>query len=224
MDARTLLVRLRGAVGRLGCSPAELAALAVLVTGALALLAMLWLRTPPAPEPLAVVEAGAAQTDGSVVGEDAASGPAGAAFVTSSPIVVHVAGAVVAPGLYELPAGARVADAVDAAGGATADAVLDQINLAREARDGEQVVVPDAAMAESAASGGVGARGPSGRVNLNRAGVDELQTLPGIGPVTAQRIVEYREQHGPFAEAGDLLHVPGIGPRTLEDVADHVET
>lgn len=220
MDPSTLIVRLRTAAGRLGCSPAELAALAVLVAGALALLAVLWLRTPPVPAAMGSAQADVTTAAGTPAPEGEHAGHGDADLVERTPIVVHVAGAVAAPGLYELPAGARVADAVDAAGGATADAVLDRVNLARQARDGEQVVVPDAA---TVAANGAGAHGATGRVNLNRASVDELRTLPGIGPVTAQRIVEHREEHGPFAEPADLLHVPGIGPRTLEDVADHVE-
>jgi len=117
-------------------------------------------------------------------------------------LVVDVAGAVEAPGLVELGPGARVADALDAAGGASADAVLDGLNLARHVNDGEQIVVPREGE-EEADSGGL--------VNLNRADAGELEALPGVGPVLAQRIVADREVNGPFASVEDLGRVPGVG-------------
>jgi len=118
-------------------------------------------------------------------------------------LVVDVAGAVAAPGLQELPMGARVADAIDAAGGASADAVLDALNLARKVSDGEQILVPHQGEEHEAAG--------SGLINLNRASAQELEQLPGVGPVLAERIVADREANGPFTSVEDLDRVPGVG-------------
>jgi competence protein ComEA len=117
-------------------------------------------------------------------------------------VVVDVTGAVEVPGLVELTAGSRVADAIDAAGGASADAVLDDLNLARRVNDGEQVRVPH--MGEDDAAGG-------GPINLNSASAEELEQLPGVGPVLAERIIADREANGPFASIDDLSRVPGVG-------------
>ena len=156
--------------------------------------------------------------------------PAGAA---AGRIVVHVVGAVASPGVVVLADGARVADAIAAAGGAASDADTEQLNLARVLGDGEQVRVPHAgeqlvapdpgpsppggASGGSAAAGASGGSTPGGGVvNINTAGAAELEALPGIGPALAARIVEYRDGHGPFASVDDLTDVPGIGPAKLE--------
>lgn len=139
-------------------------------------------------------------------------------------LVVDVVGAVRAPGLYRLPAGARVADAVRAAGGLTrrADPLL--VNLAAPVADGEQVLVgargsPAAAGGAATATGGAAtATGPAAPVDLNSAGVEQLDALPGVGPVTAQKIVDYRQQHGPFTSVADLDAIAGIGPATIKDL------
>ncbi len=128
-------------------------------------------------------------------------------------VVVHVAGAVAEPGVYELPSGARVQDAIDAAGGALVPADLDVLNLARVVVDGERLAVGEAA--DAAAAGGA-----DGKVNVNVAGADALTALPGVGPVLAQRIVDYREEHGPFASVEALDAVSGIGPAVLEGLRD----
>ena len=128
-------------------------------------------------------------------------------------LVVHVAGAVASPGLYTLGGGARVADAVAAAGGAAAGADLDAVNLARVVVDGEQVRVP--LIGEPAVGG---AASTDGRVNINIADVAELDRLPGVGPVLAARIAEYRDAHGPFASVDALDDVSGVGPALLEKV------
>jgi competence protein ComEA len=131
-------------------------------------------------------------------------------------LFVDVVGAVRRPGLYRLPEGARVADAVRRAGGPTPRAQLELVNLAALIADGEQVVVPRRGSAVVAA-GGSGAA-PSGPVHLNSATVDQLDELPGVGPVTAQKIVDYRTAHGGFSSVDELDAVPGIGPARLADL------
>ena len=128
-------------------------------------------------------------------------------------LLVHVVGAVRHPGVYQLADGARARDAVAAAGGATHRAALDGLNLAARVADGEQVVVPVRGRARP-----VGAPAVPGRpaiVRLNEADAAALDALPGVGPATAQRIVAWREQHGPFATVDGLLDVPGIGEAKL---------
>jgi competence protein ComEA len=137
-------------------------------------------------------------------------------------VLVHVAGAVRRPGIYELPGGSRIHDAIRAAGGAKPRAALAQVNLAAPVADGQQVVVPTAGEPADVSDGGAGAdsSSPTPPVQLNTATVAELDALPGVGPVTAQRIVEYREQHGAFASIDDLDAVPGIGPTRLEHLRE----
>lgn len=132
------------------------------------------------------------------------------------PVVVHVVGAVQVPGLYRLARGKRVADAVARAGGATARADLALINLAAPVSDGQQVVVPARAPPGAAPAGGEAAGGP---VRLNSATIEQLDTLPGVGPVTAQKIVDYREKHGGFTSVRELDAIPGIGPARLEQLS-----
>lgn len=157
-------------------------------------------------------------------GSAAAPGPADPAGAPAGRIVVHVVGAVVSPGVVVLADGARVADAIAAAGGAASDADTEQLNLARVLGDGEQVRVPHAGEqlvapdpGPSPPGGASGGSTPGGGVvNINTAGAAELEALPGIGPALAARIVEYRDGHGPFASVDDLTDVPGIGPAKLE--------
>lgn len=143
-------------------------------------------------------------------------------------IVVHVAGAVNGPGVHRLPPGARVVDAVVAAGGAAPDAVLDAINLAQPLHDGDRVVVPSAASgalppagvtaaATPAATGGAAGQ-PVTPLDLNAATAAQLETLPGIGPATAQAIVAHREANGPFSSVDGLADVRGIGPAKLDAI------
>jgi competence protein ComEA len=133
-------------------------------------------------------------------------------------IVVDVAGAVRRPGLYRLPQHARVADAVRRAGGATRGAQLELVNLAALISDGEQVVVPRRGAAVAPAPGGPAGSAAAGPVHLNSATLEQLDTLPGVGPVTAQKIVDYRTQHGPFASLDELDAISGIGPARLEQL------
>lgn len=136
-------------------------------------------------------------------------------------LVVHVVGAVRRPGLVELPAGARVSDAVAAAGGPARDADLSSVNLARRVADGEQLVVlakgqaPPAGAAQAGAGGGTT---PGGVLDLNAATVEQLQDLPGVGPVLAQRIVDWRTEHGRFSSVDELREVSGIGDRKFADL------
>jgi competence protein ComEA len=128
-------------------------------------------------------------------------------------LVIDVAGAVRRPGLYRLRSGSRIDDAIAAAGGATGKAQLDTVNLAAPVADGEQVVVPERGSAGSAAATPPAAgSSPSAPVDLNSATLEQLEALPGIGPVTAQKILDYRQQHGAFHSVEELQGVPGIGP------------
>ena len=154
-----------------------------------------------------------------------APAPTEGAAATPAPVVVHVAGAVAEAGLRTLPPGARVGDAVTAAGGALAEAELAAVNLARPLVDGEQVYVPRVGEAPPGApAGGAPAPGDTGEgaapaeavVDLNTADLAALDTLPGVGPAIAQRILDWRDANGPFHSVDELLEVPGIGPATLE--------
>jgi competence protein ComEA len=133
-------------------------------------------------------------------------------------ITLHVSGAVAAPGLVVVSADARVADAIAAAGGSTRDADLAAVNLAAPVHDGEQVVIP-AVADDGPASGAVEG---DGRIRINRASVDELEQLPGVGPVLAARIAAHRDDNGPFRVVEDLLDVPGIGEGKLATLRDSV--
>jgi competence protein ComEA len=153
--------------------------------------------------------------------------PAETAGVTGLPaarVVVDVVGAVRRPGLYRLEQGSRIADAVARAGGATGKADLAQVNLAAPLADGEQVVVPKrgaaGAVGSGVAPGGTGAA--TGPVHLSTATLDQLDSLPGIGPVTAQKILDYRAKHGAFSSVDALDAVPGIGPSRMDQLRDLV--
>lgn len=174
------------------------------------------------------------------------SAPGGVGAPASGRLRVHVAGAVRRPGVYTLDAGARVVDAVRAAGGATDSADLERINLAQTVLDTEQVVVPrrvssrpkvtvaprhtprprvttTLAPAPSTQSGAGTSSPPTlSTVNLNTASVDQLDTLPGIGPATAKAIVAHRTRKGPFSRLDDLLAIDGIGPKKLDAIRDLV--
>jgi len=128
---------------------------------------------------------------------------------TTRDVVVHVAGAVSHPGVYRLPAGARVADAVKRAGGLAPGAAEDGINLAARLSDGQQVVVPGA----GAAAVGAAAEGP---VSLGSATVDQLDEIEGIGPVTAETIIEFRDEKGGLSSVDQLDEISGVGPSTME--------
>jgi competence protein ComEA len=178
----------------------------------------------PGEAPEAASSAGAAGSAGS---DDAAS----TTVPDGAELVVHVAGAVARSGVQRLPAGSRVVDAVEAAGGAAADADPSRINLAAPLEDGQQVYVPrlgevggGAGVGPGGAGGGAGGAGAGAEsvVNLNTADVDQLDALPGVGPAIAQAIVDYRDQNGPFATVDQLVEVRGIGDAKLADLRDRV--
>ncbi len=198
-----------------------------------------WLVRAPAPStesglPFATVAAGASA---STLPPPAAGTTGGTppttevAATIASHAVVHVAGAVVRPGVYQLDADARVDTAIDMAGGPTVDADLDGLNLAATLGDGQRIYVPELGEVDPAAvpsgapivvPGVTVVTSPSGPIDVNTATAVELQTLPGVGPATAAAIVDDRERNGPFASVADLERVPGIGPAKLAAIADSV--
>jgi competence protein ComEA len=151
-------------------------------------------------------------------GEAAGEGSPGGGFSLSgegSDVVVDVTGAVARPGVYRMPAGSRVNDAVARAGGAEPDAVLEAINLAARLADGQQVVVPARGPGGTVAVAGA-AVGEEGPISLGTATVEQLDTIDGIGPVTAADIIEFRNSHGGLSSVDQLDQVSGIGPATME--------
>lgn len=137
-------------------------------------------------------------------------------------VVVHVAGAVREPGVYRLPSGSRVTDAVRRAGGESDRAALDSVNLAARLADGQQVVVPERAPAGTAfaTSAAVGAEGP---ISLGAATLAQLDTIEGIGPVTAQKIIEFRDSRGGLSSVEQLDQVSGIGPATMQSLRSRLQ-
>lgn len=155
----------------------------------------------------------ASEESGTSAGElTFASGSAHAENGDGRDVVVHVAGAVAEPGVYRLPVGSRVTDAVERAGGATEDGSVDAINLAAPLSDGQQVVVPGG----PAATGALGAAAADGPISLGSASVEDLDTIDGIGPVTAQSIVDFRDEQGGLSSIDELDEISGIGPATME--------
>lgn len=142
---------------------------------------------------------------------------------TLAPVRVYVSGAVATPGVYTLPPHSLVNDALQAAGGATADADLEKINLAQEVRDQQQIHVPrkgEAAPGQATPGPGGAATPGADKVNINTATLAELDTLPKVGPSTAQKIIDYRTKNGPFNKIEDLKNVSGIGDATFEGFKD----
>lgn len=171
---------------------------------------------------LLLVGARAIRADGSSSASHSTPAPGGAASGDSfnlgsagGDIVVDVAGAVRRPGVYRLPAGARVIDALRRARGPVPGAQLAAINRAAQLTDGQQVVVPDRAPGGAVAAGAAAGDGP---ISLGSATVEQLDTIDGIGPVTAQKIVEFRDRHGGLASVEQLDDVSGIGPATMESL------
>ena len=133
---------------------------------------------------------------------------------------IHVSGAVAKPGLYKLKPGLRVADAVSAAGGATADGNLDSLNLASPLRDSQKVFLPSKTAPAPAVNDSLASPDASARIDINTATADQLDELDGIGPVLAKRILDWRAKHGRFANVGQLDQVSGIGPKKLSNIRD----
>lgn len=204
----TLLDRLEE---RVGLTRADLVGLAVALCGCV-VATLVALRLPLVP-----------------TGDASAAVPVDATAAVepvAGPVLVHVAGAVRDPGVVELAAGDRVADAIEAAGGVLPEASVAALNLARPLVDGEQVVVPTTAEVTDGGDGSVSAGSdpylPDGRLDLNRATAAELEELPGVGPVLAGRIVAYRDEHGPFGDPVELRAVSGIGESTWASLRDLV--
>jgi competence protein ComEA len=198
-------------------SRGELAGLVVIVALTLAGAGFWYVRSLPRPIDVGVralaAASGAPATSASV---------SGSASPTPADIVVDVAGLVRRPGVYSFPAGSRVIDAIRRAGGPLPKANLSALNLAAPLTDGTQIVVSDGAAPAGGASGGATGSGGVPVVNINTATEPELESLTGVGPVTANAIIQYRTEHGPFATVDDLLNVSGIGPATLEELRPQV--
>jgi competence protein ComEA len=174
--------------------------------------------------PVAATSAGSGAAGGGGFSSEAASPSA------SPDVVVYVCGAVRSPGVVRLPAGARVTDALEIAGGPTAKAELAAVNLAAPIADGQQIVVPEKGAVSvapaGAPSGGLGtsgsAAGPAALVNLNTASLEELDALDGVGPSTAQKIIDYRTENGGFKTIDEIKEVPGIGDAKFAAMKDSI--
>jgi competence protein ComEA len=190
-------------------SRGELVGLVALLAVTLGGAGLWYIRSLPRP-----VEVAAAPSGGTALA------PAWASPSPEVVVLVDVAGWVRRPGVYEFSEGARVIDAIDAAGGARSGAVLEALNLAAPLADGTQILVPregQEGVAPAPVTGGAG-----GLVNVNSAIATELEELPGIGEVIAQRIIDYRTENGPFATVDELLDVSGIGDAILESIRELV--
>ena len=194
----------------------ELSRAQLVVYAALAVVALMlgsrWVRSGGEAASASSDELPAFETD---AGSGSSETEGGSAFeATGGDLVVHVAGAVGDPGVYKMPPGSRVTDAIDRAGGTTRDAAADAINLAAPLADGQQIQVP--ARTPGAGVAAPGATATDGPISLGTATVEELDTIEGIGPVTAASILEFRDQNGGVSSVDDLDQVSGIGPTTME--------
>lgn len=216
----------RGWSDRLRLTGAHVAAIAVVMAIAVGVAAWLAVRSDAEPVPTVApaVEPLTAQSTAAVPAPPTASATPGATPPAAGEVTVDVAGKVRRPGIAVLPPGSRVVDAVEAAGGARRGVELVSLNLARPLVDGEQILVGVAAPAGVVGSLGATA-GPEGAgplVNINTADLAALETLPGVGPVTAGAIESWRAEHGGFTAVEELLEVNGIGDATLAEIAPHV--
>ena len=219
---------LRERLSALALAPAHLAVVAALVAGGLAVTCWWVVASDPqlqpvaAPVPVADRSPGEQEPGSGTDGPTAPSTSAGAVGEVATEIVVDVTGKVRRPGIVVLPAGSRVVDAVEAAGGAKRGVNLQALNLARPLIHGEQILVgvdvPEG-VANNAVPGASGPGASSGLVNINLADQALLETLPGVGPVTAAAIVAWRTDNGGFRSVDDLLEVSGIGEATLAKLA-----
>jgi competence protein ComEA len=203
----------------------------VLVYGAVAVALLLVgaraIRGEGGEEEAAYGDSAASWSDsGSTDGAGEAGGEEGSADFELSgeagDVVVDVTGAVADPGVYRLPAGSRVNDALKRAGGADPKAQLEAVNLAARLADGQQVVVPERGPG-GAPAGAAGASAEDGPISLGTATVEQLDTIDGIGPVTAEGIVEFREEHGGLSSVDQLDQISGIGPATMEALRSRLQ-
>jgi competence protein ComEA len=208
-------------VGRVSLGVGHVAVLAVVAAVALAVTAFLVVRAKPTVRP--VPQAHTSPASGPSATPAGPASPPASGATPSGSVVVDVAGKVRRPGVATLPAGSRVVDAIRRAGGARPGVDLTSLNLARVLTDGEQILVgePAAGGVAASASSQPGAAADT-LVNLNTATLDQLDTLPGVGPVTAQKILDWRTSHGSFTAIDELLEVDGIGEKTLADMAPHL--
>jgi competence protein ComEA len=162
--------------------------------------------------------AGAGTGDAGVhLASEPVGGAGGAAGASGGDVVVHVAGAVAEPGVYRLPAGSRVADAIDRAGGPSGKGDPNSINLAARVADGQQVVVPEPGAATA------GATTEEGPISLGSADQADLEEIEGIGPVTAADIIAFRDEQGGISSIDELDEIPGIGPATIESLSERLQ-
>lgn len=196
------------------------------LTALLAVALAVWRFWPAAPAPEVAFDG----EDAPPAAEDMSAAEASSSVVPT--VAVHVAGAVLRPGVYILKPGDRVADAIAEAGGALGSAAPDAVNLARIVSDGERIYIPTQEEAASgpladpagSAAGAWDASQTPGKIDINKATASELEELPGVGPATAEKIVKDREANGPFRAPEDLMRVPGIGPKKFEAMRDLVTT
>jgi competence protein ComEA len=202
-------------------------ALVLLVGLTWAVFALFRTHPEPIPNPPSSLTSGspvATPTMGTTPLGQSSTGPSG----TPATVVVHVAGKVRRPGLVRAPAGSRVADVLAAAGGALPGVDLTTLNLARQVTDGEQIVVGVPALAPAGTpTAGTPTAGTPGAsadppIDLNTATLAQLDGLPGVGPVLAQRILDWRNEHGRFTSADELQEVSGVGPKKFESLKPHV--
>lgn len=222
---RPVVERWYSALAWIGLSRLVAAALSVLVI----VIGLWWLlRAPRVPAEQLIPP-----TDGSGPTSTLTAVPSSAAAtvlesnVGAETVTVHVAGHVVRPGVYQLPAAARVVDAIAAAGGTAVDGDTEALNLAAQVADGVRIYVPAVGEVDPAAvidAPAIASQPNSGPININTADRSVLETLPGVGPATAAAIIEDRERNGPFASVDDLDRVPGIGPAKLASLRDLVVT
>lgn len=225
----SLRERIRGAVSVPAAIGAAVFGIVVIVT------AGIMIRGFTADADLHISEAqqvplAAGSTSQGVASEREALLPESPLTPVEEPIFIHIVGEVKKSGVLELPQGARVVDAIEAAGGATPLAKLDAINLARVLSDGEHVLIPDAEAADTAGEltfmglpeAPLADPGSAGKINLNTASAEQLQQLHRVGPALALRIVDWREMNGKFSSVDELLEVSGIGPKTLDQFRDRV--
>jgi len=197
----------------------ELSRSQLLVYGALAVALLLvgvrWIRAAD----------GASDRSGVAEASTSDAGGPGASFELDrgGDAIVHVAGAVRRPGVYRLPAGSRVTDAIERAGGPAPGSAPDAINLAAPLADGQQVVVPAKAPGAAATATGSATVTDGGPISLGTATVEELDTIEGIGPVTAQDILDFRNEHGGVGSIDDLDQISGIGPATMDALRDELQ-